>query len=261
MAVLIGNARIDENGKAHGGAAGDQTAREVCIQNWYAYPWNVVLRCTDAAMAEKIAEAMEYACANEHIGYDQYQRTTLFASVNALGWYPGNIRKISGNVETDCSALVAVCVNCAFGSAKVSKDIYTGNEQAALLATGKFQALTDSKYLTSSAYLRRGDILLNTVHHTAIVLSDGANSGAGGTASTASGKTVLFSTPKTYTNGSTEEICYADTALTVKTGSLNPRERCKCLGIVDGRYLVYYQVDGTNHYKTGFVEYAGGVSA
>ena len=71
----------------------------------------------------------------------------------------------------------------------------------------------------------------------------------------------FFSTPKTYKNGSTDEICYADTALTVKTGILNPWESCKCLGIVDGRYLVVYQVDETDHYKTGFVEYAGGVSA
>lgn len=78
---------------------------------------------------------------------------------------------------------------------------------------------------------------------------------------TKTGITKYFSSPKTYKNGSTDEICYADTALTVKTGSLNPRESCKCLGIVDGRYLVVYQVDGTDHYKTGFVEYAGGVSA
>ena len=80
-------------------------------------------------------------------------------------------------------------------------------------------------------------------------------------APTASNVTKIFTAPKTYRNGSTEEIVYADTALTTKTGSLNKRETCKCLGIVDGRYLVYYQVDGTDYYKTGFVEYSGGVSA
>lgn len=74
-------------------------------------------------------------------------------------------------------------------------------------------------------------------------------------------KPDLFSTPKPYKNGSTDEICYADTALTVKTGSLNPWEECACPGIVDGRYLVYYRVDGTDHYKAGFVEYDGGVTA
>ena len=34
MAVKIGSARIDENGKAHGGAAGDQTGKEVSTQSW-----------------------------------------------------------------------------------------------------------------------------------------------------------------------------------------------------------------------------------
>ena len=35
MAVKIGSARIDENGKAHGGQAGDQTGKEVSTQSWY----------------------------------------------------------------------------------------------------------------------------------------------------------------------------------------------------------------------------------
>ena len=37
MAVKVGSARIDENGKAHGGKAGDQTGKEVSTQNWYGY--------------------------------------------------------------------------------------------------------------------------------------------------------------------------------------------------------------------------------
>ena len=41
MAVKIGSARIDENGKAHGGAAGDQTGKEVSTQNWYSRNWRV----------------------------------------------------------------------------------------------------------------------------------------------------------------------------------------------------------------------------
>ena len=31
MAVKLGSARIDENGKAHGGQAGDQTGKEVSV--------------------------------------------------------------------------------------------------------------------------------------------------------------------------------------------------------------------------------------
>ena len=49
---------------------------------------------------------------------------------------------------------------------------YTGNMRAGFRAAG-FQVLTASKYLTSDKYLRRGDILLNDAHHTAINLTNG----------------------------------------------------------------------------------------
>ena len=111
---------------------------------------------------------MEQACANNKIGYDQSQRTTLYTQAKACGW---DLSKITTACETDCSALVAVCVNAA--GITVSKDIYTGNEKAALVNTGKFTVLTGSKYISSSTYLKRGDILLAS-GHTAIVLSNGS---------------------------------------------------------------------------------------
>lgn len=64
---------------------------------------------------------------------------------------------------------------------------------------------------------------------------------------------------KTYKNGSTSEPVYADTGLTLKTGSLDAYEICECLAIVEGKYLVKYKVNGKNTYKTGFVKYSGGV--
>ena len=78
MAVKIGHASIDENGRASGGATGDQTGKEVCTRTWYNKGWICVIRPKRKAIAEKIARAMEQACANNNIGYDQYQRTTLF---------------------------------------------------------------------------------------------------------------------------------------------------------------------------------------
>lgn len=171
MAIKIGHASIDENGKAQGGAAGDQTGREVCTRDWYNKPWTAVIRPKDSAAAEKIAKAMEQACANDRIGYDQGQRTTLFTQAKACGW---DLSKITTACETDCSALVAVCVNAA--GIAVSKDIYTGNEKSALLATGKFEAYTSSDYVGASSKLKRGDILLGS-GHTAIVLSTGSNAG------------------------------------------------------------------------------------
>lgn len=167
MAVYIGHASIDERGKAKGGSAGDQTLKEVYKRTWYKKPWHTVFRPKDSTVAEKIAKAMEQACANNNIGYDQYQRTTLFELAKAEKW---NISKVDKKCETDCSALVAVCCNAA--GLKVSKDMYTGNEKSVLKGTGKFTVYTDSKYVNSSDYLMRGDILLGD-GHTAIVLSDG----------------------------------------------------------------------------------------
>ena len=40
MAVYVASARIDENGKAYGGKAGDQNGKEVSSQVWYDYEKN-----------------------------------------------------------------------------------------------------------------------------------------------------------------------------------------------------------------------------
>lgn len=61
-----------------------------------------------------------------------------------------------------------------------------------------------------------------------------------------------------YINGSTPEPVYADTGLTKKIGSLNPRETAEYLSIDNDRPLVRYKVDGTNTYKCGYVKWKGG---
>jgi uncharacterized protein YgiM (DUF1202 family) len=50
--------------------------------------------------------------------------------------------------------------------------MYTGNQKTLLEATGKFEVLTSSKYITRPDYLKRGDIILGP-GHTAVALSDG----------------------------------------------------------------------------------------
>ena len=166
--IKIGQASRDERMRYSGGVAGYQDGKEVVIRDWYSRPWNKVLRCKDSKKAEKIAVAMEKACRNDYIGYDQNQRTTLYSLCKANGW---KIEDVKTPCETDCSALVAVCVNSA--GIKVSGDIYTGNEAKALLQTGEFELLSSPKYLLSDEYLKRGDILLYEFHHTAIALQDG----------------------------------------------------------------------------------------
>lgn len=169
--VMIGHARGDEEGKAKGGEAGDQTGKEVCIQKWYNKPWTMIFRAKDTSIAEKLASTMEAACANDNIGYDQAQRTTLYAQAEKVKF---DLIKINTPCECDCSALVAVCVNAA--GIKVSKSMYTGSEEKTLLATGKFLRYNGTGYQTKSDYLRRGDILLGN-GHTAICLTNGSKSG------------------------------------------------------------------------------------
>ena len=130
MVVKIGHACIDEKGKAKGGAAGDQTKTEVYSRNWYSKPWHTVFRPKSATVAEKIAKAMEQACANNNIGYDQLERTTLYTLAKAANW---DISKVTTKCETDCSALVAVCCNAA--GVTVSKDMWTGNQKSVFFSS------------------------------------------------------------------------------------------------------------------------------
>lgn len=169
--VYIGSARIDENGKAHGGAAGDQRKGfEVSTQEWYLHPkgWRV-FRAKDPEKAEIIARIMEWACKSDLIGYDQYQRNTLY---NELAKYAFEKTYLSKAVETDCSALVRVCL--AFAGIDVPADFYTGSMAKQMLATGEIVELTGSKYTDSPDCLGRGDILVTkTKGHTVVVISNG----------------------------------------------------------------------------------------
>ena len=170
MAVKVGSARIDENGKTHGGKAGDQNGKEVSTQAWYKHSkgWRV-LRCKDADKAEMIARAMQAACDNANIGYDQYQRDSLYNAAKGVDFDPA---RVDTPCETDCSALVRVCL--AYAGITV-KNFRTPNEASILLRSGEFIELKESRYTDQSSYLRRGDILVTrTQGHTVVVLSNGS---------------------------------------------------------------------------------------
>lgn len=170
--VYVGGASIDENGKGHGGRAGNQTGRELRKQPWYAHSkhWRV-FRAKDAGVAARIAACMAAAIANRHIGYDQYQRNTLYSEAAKFGF---DVSRVTKDVETDCSALVRVC--CAFaGITGLPADFRTTNEPKNLIKTGAFTELTGEKYTKRSDYLKAGDILCTASQgHTVVVLNDGA---------------------------------------------------------------------------------------
>lgn len=167
MAVLIGSARSSYGNTSPGDQNG---GREVSTEKYYVHSkgW-VVLRAKDPEAREKIAVAMERACANNDIGYDQSTRLTLFNNVKAAGFDPAKTTK---KVNTDCSALVRVCVH--YAGIEVDNFI-TSNEVSKLMATGEFEKFTDDEHCKSSDHLLRGDILdTRTKGHTVVVLSNGA---------------------------------------------------------------------------------------
>ena len=172
MAIKIGHASGDERHKATGGQAGDQTGGEVTTRSWYSSPWDVVLRPLDPDIAEKSAQACEAACANPRIGYDQGARNTLYTYALAARF---DLAKITDDVECDCSSLMHVCGLAGGANVPFEWNCYwTGNMVDGFLASGQYEALRDAKYLTSDAYLKRGDILVRTSGHTAMALENGA---------------------------------------------------------------------------------------
>lgn len=176
MAVKIGHASKDENGKINGGKSGDQTGKEVCTRNWYSGGWTVLLRPKSETVAEKMAKACEAGCANSKIGYDQYQRNTLRTKAETANW---NIGKITDACECDCSSFMCVCAEAAginmSGTYILGNAPTTSTMRKKFKSTGGFDVLTASKYLNGSGYLKRGDILVKEGSHTVMVLSNGSN--------------------------------------------------------------------------------------
>lgn len=175
MAVLIGNASISENGTIRG-KAGDQTGKEVTTRKWYKHSkgW-YALECLVPGMAEYIAEAMEKACANPDIGYNQYENGTLWDDVKAHGFDPSKTTK---KVNTDCARLVRVCIQYAcvkMGLDIIIPDFYTATMANVLVKTGLFKKLSDPKYTTQDLYLKRGwPMVTRTKGHAIVVLENGS---------------------------------------------------------------------------------------
>lgn len=162
--VIIGSARLDENGKIKGGKVGDQKQSttpdykgEVSLQNFYLHSkgW-YILRPKKIEHANKIALKMKTACNNPNIGYNQSNRYGI------LKYGVGTLVK----TETDCSSLVRECVKEATGID--SGDFNTGTECSVLGKTGLFESKKEYK---SGMDLYTGDILVTkTKGHTVVVV-------------------------------------------------------------------------------------------
>lgn len=164
MEIIIGSARIDENGKISGGNLGDQKQKssidysgEVAMEKFYVHSlgW-YILRPKDSLVANKIAKNMETACNNKNIGYDQSNRLGVTK-------YGVNTKNAT---ECDCSSLVRQCFKEATGIDP--GNFTTSNEAFSLMSTGLFENRIS---YTSGTKLYTGDILVTkSKGHTVIVV-------------------------------------------------------------------------------------------
>ena len=169
MSLIVGSARIDENGNLKNGKAGDQTGKEVSTQAYYMHKkgW-YALRAKSVSHANALATAMKQACANDNIGYDQNERNGVITQLKNYG----TLDKIATNTECDCSSLVRACIIQA-------TTVDVGNITTATLATTleKSGLFYPKKNVTGESMLYNGDILVTkTKGHTVIVVSGRARS-------------------------------------------------------------------------------------
>ena len=162
--IKIGSARIDENGNANWGKAGDQTGREVAEESYYSHKlgW-YMLRAKDSEKARKIGLAMIEACLNDNIGYDQSGR---YGVIECLKVY-GRLAKINKPTEADCSSLVRAC--CIQAGKQVG-DFNTSSEVAVLERTGAFQKAV---IVTNDTKLCQGDILVTRSKGHTVIVTEG----------------------------------------------------------------------------------------
>lgn len=239
--VKLGYASIDEYGNVSGGEAGDQTGKEVKVNDWYDHPWTKVYRCIDENIANKIATAMEQACANDNIGYDQSNRLSCWVQAKANDW---DLSKITTKCECDCTSLMAVCLWAA--GIEVNKSM---TDPSVVMPTNKFVLLTDSKYLKSGDYLKRGD-LMDSRDHVAICLTNGAKSGSAPTpvdpAEKEDLKVIGKAVAKDYMN-----IRSADNTSATIYGTISPKTTLEVVEILDsGWYKVVWAKSPTGYAYT-----------
>lgn len=264
----IANSGHDENNSYSGGRAGDQTSTEWEVRSFYNRPWDCVLRYPNAQARATAARLGIDAANNNHIGYDQYQRTTFWQQLTRVGYEPS---KITVDCEQDCSAGVSAiwkAVGYLMGIQalkNISEDNWTGSMKSAFRAAG-FEVLTSSKYLTSSDYLLAGDVLLNESCHTALVVVSGAKSGE---SSSSSGSAVISDSSSGTLSDTVKSYLYAkkdDTKLRVWGGEDSKQlvsyptvSKGTKLGLcdsikVDGRDWYFVKISGSKGDKYGFVD-------
>jgi len=171
---MIVHASIDERGKISGGSAGDQTRKEVCTRTFYSKPWNVMLRYEDTSIAEKASEIGIKLANSNLVGYDQRQRNTLYTQLKKCNWNVDEYIKSGVKTETDCSAFQYAIYCCLIPSMRKDGNAPTTSTMKSFYLKHGFTAYTDSRYLTSDAYLKKGDLLIKEGSHVVQNVTNGS---------------------------------------------------------------------------------------
>lgn len=170
MSVIIGSARIDSKGHAHGDEAGDQkqtsvpdfkgeVSMQVVDDKYFSHHY--IYRPKSDEYAIRFADEMETACNNPNIGYDQWQRYGLVGAPDV---------STKKKLEVDCSALVREIITDVTGIDP--GDLRTVTEPEMLDATGLFEKRIR---FTPGTKLYTGDIFVTTTTgHTGIVVKGAA---------------------------------------------------------------------------------------
>lgn len=170
--MRIVNAGHDEKGEYTGGIAGDQTGNEIYIRNFYIRPWDVVARAIDPYLGNMIANIALCLALLPQVGYDQGERLALWKQCEAINWDVTRLPTIEF-CECDCSSMIPVILK--FCDVEIPPSVTTSTLVYYLSKTGKFEFFRND-ILTDGERLKRGDILINEVHHCAIAVDDGQRS-------------------------------------------------------------------------------------
>lgn len=207
MSCIFGSARHDEDGNYTGGTAGDQTqaltngndfAGECSMQTGYVHSkgW-VILRPNTDDLANRLAYAMQRACNNAHIGYDQNNR---------LGIMTYGVDTTT-DTECDCSTLVRACLKAC--------GITVGNfiTVSATSSTDAASVIVNSGYFTKVAFtslsaVKTGDILVTKTKGHIVICIQGV-SRSSSSSSTSSTSSTSSSTYYSKYTGSSSSIVTA----------------------------------------------------
>lgn len=164
-------ASIDEKGKAKGGKKGDQTGKELKIRSPYDFGQDSVLRFKNRTLAKKAQCIILHIVKSRQCGYNQLERSTLFALAKSCKWdFEKFKKKLAKNkVNCDCSALIATVINLTFGVQKVPC-FTTGT----MFESYKKYLEDDFEYLIFSltTKFKIGDILYKSYRHTVMVVKE-----------------------------------------------------------------------------------------